>query len=140
MFAPIVRTGAAGDNLFDDMFCVPGGSTKGSVSFVGLANGDMVAGNNVKIRQEHKGVASEASPFPVKHLDFAHEERKDEVTGLIAEAEPNLSVIRENGIKTSPTSLMNIKDHLKLSNWLPSELCWVYKKKGILQFTCAFNH
>jgi hypothetical protein len=135
MFAPIVRTGAAGDNLLDDkLSCAPGGSTKGSVSFVGLANGDVVASNNGKIREQNKGVVSEASPLPVKHLDFVHEERKDEVTGLIAEAQPNLSIIRENWIKSdSPTSLMNIKDHLKLINWLPSELCGVYKKKGILQ-------
>jgi hypothetical protein len=53
MFAPIVRTGADGDNLLDGKFYAPGGSTKGSVSFVGLVNGEVVvAGNNVKIRGE----------------------------------------------------------------------------------------
>jgi hypothetical protein len=53
-------------------------------------------------------VVSEASLLPVKQLDFVHEEIKSD----------------------SSTSLMNIKDRLKLSNWLSSELCGVYKKKG----------
>lgn len=135
MFAPIVKTWSAGDNLLDDKSsCAPGECTKASLSFAGLANGDVVASNNVKIKEKNKEVTSEASPLPVKHLDFVHEVRKDEVAGLIAKAEPNLPIIRGNGIKSdSPTSSMNIKDHLKLSNWLPSELCGVYKKKGILQ-------
>ncbi|XP_078170110.1 helicase and polymerase-containing protein TEBICHI-like [Carex rostrata] len=130
-----VRTGAAGDNLLEDKSsCAPAECTKGSISFVGLANGDIVSNINVKIKENNEKVASELSPLPVKHLDFVHEERKDEVAGLIAELEPDLAVIRENGIKSdSPTSSMNIKDQLKLSNWLPWELCSVYKKKGILQ-------
>ncbi|KAJ4750728.1 DNA polymerase I [Rhynchospora pubera] len=135
VFAPMVRTGAVGDSLLEDKSsCAPGECTKGSISFVDLANGDIVASNNVKFKEKNGEIASEASPLPVKHLDFVHDERKDEVADLIAKVEPNLIITRGNETKLcSPTSSINIKDQLKLGNWLPPELCGVYKKKGILQ-------
>ncbi|KAJ3673940.1 hypothetical protein LUZ60_005932 [Juncus effusus] len=92
----VLKPGTGGANLLEDKSsCVPG--------------------NEMRMREKSN---IEASPMPVKQLDFTCEERNGG---------------NENKETGTPISLMSLKDQLRLRNWLPSELCGVYVKKGILQ-------
>lgn len=104
---------------------------------------------------------NEVSPLPVKHFDFLLEEKNtDESTQHRGNEQSDCGSVSYKGRQTAkvgalsqynvnapesrtlvsnnvcdeastPSNFASLKDPLDLSNWLPSEICHIYKNKGI---------
>ncbi|KAM7276027.1 hypothetical protein ACFE04_017893 [Oxalis oulophora] len=100
-----------------------------------------------------KGPEKEASPLPVKHLDFSSEDKNMDENSLrvasrinvdfssaendsITSASLDDKIIKSGGVvhldeASTPTNSVPLDDRLDLRNWLAPELCNMYVKKGI---------
>ncbi|WCJ18401.1 ATP-dependent DNA helicase Hel308 [Euphorbia peplus] len=134
---------------------------------------EMESRASLEFRTKMRDPANEASPLPVKHLDFMFEDKnldassplrftdnlntlkggeqseccsvnvKSSRTGLLnRDNDSSTSASPTNEIKNSagndgyieagtPSSNVPLRDRLDLDNWLPSQVCSIYKSKGI---------
>ncbi|WCJ18399.1 DNA polymerase I [Euphorbia peplus] len=135
---------------------------------------EMESRASLEFRTKMRYPANEASPLPVKHLDFMFEDKnldassplrftdnlntpkggeqseccsvnvKSTRTGLLnRDNDSSTSASPTNEIKKNsagndgyieagtPSSNVPLRDRLDLDNWLPSQVCSIYKSKGI---------
>ncbi|GAA0144171.1 DNA-directed DNA polymerase [Lithospermum erythrorhizon] len=70
----------------------------------------------------------------VKFSKLKHIAKKDSDQMISDSPELKFSIANHDAnAENTPSSFATLKDCLDLSNWLPSEICSVYKKKGILK-------
>uniref|UniRef100_A0A516IJI0 Helicase and polymerase-containing protein TEBICHI n=1 Tax=Turnera subulata TaxID=218843 RepID=A0A516IJI0_9ROSI len=82
-------------------------------------------------KEMHKAPETISCPTTSRNTDLLNQNADKAICNSPGDQIRNLTAINECPGAETPTSFLPLKDRLDLSNWLPTEICSVYKRKGI---------